>query len=526
MKLFGQHSKLWSAITMILVTLAVFTWLQSSPIFADPDSFYHTKITGMNRDFGMLDTFPWTQSSLYKVVFIDHHFLYHVILTPFVSLTNPLIGLKLATIIFATFSILAIMWLIIKEKSPLTWVWLIFLLTNSPLIFRLSLGKTPSLAIGITFIAWYFIVKKKYLVLFFWSWFFVWFYSAWPLIIIMIGAATVVEAIADSYEKIKNNGTTLKKFCGLIWTNFWNHKNKLLWLAGISGILTGIIINPYFPTNLIYLKQLFTMSLVGYYKFVAIGAEWYPWPIYELIEKIALPFLAWLIATIVMFLNLKKQTKLSWSSWLMTIIFFIYTAKARRQAEYLVPMAIISSALIFRDSLVGFSFKNWWKNINAWLPKPLQNKWFMIIFGIYLFIFLPIGFAKGPIAARNGLNNGFNFEYMKPASEWLQNNTLTNDIIFHTNWSTFTMLFYNNTHNYYITGLDQTFMYEYDPEKYRLWVDATTGQRSDIYDIAKYDFNAQWLLLEKKYSASLKYLNRDPRAEKVYQDDEVIIFKL
>ena len=526
MTLFSQHSRVWQTSLMIVVVVAVFSWLQSLPILADPDSFYHVKITIMNRDFGLLTDFPWTQNSLYKDAFIDHHFLYHVILTPFVSLMDLLIGIKVSALLFGSLSILAIIWLLKKETAPWPWLWLIVLITNSPLLFRLSLGKAPSLAIGAIFIAWYFIIRKKYLALFFWSWFFVWFYSVWPTIIIMIGVATIIEAIIDSYQTIKVSGATLKNFIKLMGRNFWSHKNKMVWLAGLSGLLAGIIINPYFPTNLIYLKQLFAMSVVGYYKFVGIGAEWYPWPLVELIEKISLPLLIWLLATLIMFFNIKKQTKLSWSSWLMTIIFFVYSIKARRQVEYLVPWSVISSAIIVRDSLKDFSIKAWWKNVHTWLPKPLQKKWCLIMLAVYLAIFLPIGLAKGLLTARDGLNNGFKLDYLQPASDWLQKNSQNGDIVFQTDWGTFPLLFYNNTHNYYLTGLDQTFMYEYNADQYQLWVDATTGKRPDIYDVAKYDFNAKWLLLEKRHAASLRYLNREPRAVKVYQDDEVIIYQL
>ena len=43
-------------------------------------------------------------------------------------------------------------------------------------------------------------------------------------------------------------------------------------LVGVvaAGCVVGLVINPYFPTNLLYLKQLFTMALVAYRKFIGI----------------------------------------------------------------------------------------------------------------------------------------------------------------------------------------------------------------------------------------------------------------
>ncbi|MFA4937542.1 MAG: hypothetical protein WC575_04660, partial [Patescibacteria group bacterium] len=62
--------------------------------------------------------------------------------------------------------------------------------------------------------------------------------------------------------------------------------------------------------------------------------------------------------------------------------------------------------------------------------------------------------------------------------------------------------------------------------KYQLWRDTVDGKKSDIYDIAKTDFNASWLLLEKRRLDMLKWVNRDSRFIKVYNDEDAIIFKL
>ena len=88
------------------------------------------------------------------------------------------------------------------------------------------------------------------------------------------------------------------------------------------------------------------------------------------------------------------------------------------------------------------------------------------------------------------------------------------------------MLFYHNSQNYYLTGLDQTFMYEYDKEKYRQWVRATKGETSRIYEIARGLFGASYLLLEKRTPAMLLWLNRDDRFVKMYEDVESIVYQL
>ncbi len=520
-------SKRWNIFLIIVITLSLFAWLQSTPTLADPDSFYHTKITMMIKDSGLPQDFPWTQNSLYKELYIDHHFLYHILLIPFINITNnPLAGIKLATILFATFSILTIIWFLYQEKTRWLWLWLALLLTSAPLLFRLSLAKAPSLAIGVTIIGLYIITRKKPIWLFIWSWLFVWFYSAWPLLILMLIVYTIIEAIHNAYQKIEQTGSTIYQFLNLILKNWWRKTNRLLFFSCLIGIVAGLVINPYFPTNLSYLKQLFTMSLVSYNKFIGIGNEWYPWPITELIAIIALQLLFWLMSSIFFFLNLKKQSKLSWTTWLLTIIFWLYTLKARRQVEYLIPLMIISSALIWRDVLDKTSLKMIWNKFISWLPNYLHSKTFATFMLIYLLLIIPLTIIKNITGPRQGLANGFALNHLQPASQWLKNNTPRGSIIFQSDWGTFPLLFYNNTHNYYLTGLDQTFMYEYDKNKYQAWVDATQGKRADIYEVINNDFRASWLLLEKRRLAMLKWVNRDSRFIKVYDDKDAIIFKL
>lgn len=523
----NQKNKFWATAIIILVVLAIFFWLQNTPTLADPDSFYHTKITLMIRDYGLPHEFPWTQNSLYKELYIDHHFLYHILLIPFISIfTNPLVGIKFATVLFATFSVLTIVWLLYKEKVKWLWLWLALLLTSAPLLFRLSLSKAPSLAIGITIIGLYIITRKKPIWLLVWSWLFVWFYSAWPLMILMLVVYTIIEAIYNSYHKIKQTGSTILNFINLIFKNWWNKPNRLLFLACLVGIIAGLVINPYFPTNLFYLKQLFAMSLVSYNKFIGIGNEWYPWPITELIAAIAAQLLIWIMATIFFFLNLKKQSKFAWATWVLAIIFFLYTLKARRQVEYLIPFMIISSALIWRDVLQETSLKKLWDQFISWLPNYLRGKTFVIFVLIYLLLIIPLAVIKNITRPHQELAHGFTLNHLQPASLWLKNNTTPGSIVFQSDWGTFPLLFYNNTHNYYLTGLDQTFMYEFDKDKYQLWRDTVDGKKSDIYDIAKTDFNASWLLLEKRRLDMLKWVNRDQRFVRVFADEDAIIFKL
>jgi len=500
-----------------VLILAVFAWLQTPQYLPDPDGWYHTRLATMLRDEGVVTAFPWTQASLYKEIFIDHHFLYHVLLIPFVSLSsNDLAGAQLATIIFASLSVMSVVWCLWRWQVPYWGVGLLLLLTSTPLLFRLSLVKAPSLAIGVTILAFYLIAERRLGWLFFWTWFYVWFYSAWPLVVVM----TVVWILVDGASEV---GAGFRA----VGQKFFSVSNLKLIGSVVGGVMAGIIINPYFPTNIQYLKQIFSMALVPYYTFVNVGSEWYPFNAFDLPEYLSYPLLVWLLAWLVAVFTWRKQTNLTRAAWLMAFLFLIYTLRARRQTEYFVPWMILSAGLSLRDAGLGRLTLSYLKNkFSSWLPHWLKARAVAVILFVYVIVIVPWGLAHGLRLAKALLAQGFSSQTLLGASNWLKENTPPRAKVFQSDWGTFPMLFYHNRHNYYLTGLDQTFMYEYDKEKYWQWVRVTKGETTRVYRAVKELFGADYLILEKRTPDMLVWLNRDDRFVKVYEDAEAIVYKL
>lgn len=519
---------------VFIVSLIVFSVLQAAPVLSDPDSFYHARLTTHLRDFNILREFPWTQSSLYKLIFIDHHFGYHLLLIPFVSVGPPLLGIKAATVFFAALTLLAAAWCLLKWRVPWWGTGVLLLLTASPFLFRLSLAKAPAIGIGIAIVGYYLVTTRKLSWLFWFAWFYAWLYSAWPLLLVMAIVYIAVESLdltrsvsrKTETEILNSKILKISHWLGGFLKAFFTPPNRRLFGVIILGYLAGLIINPYFPTNLLYLKQLFAMALTAYHKFLGIGAEWYPYNPFELVANTALPFGVWLLLTIAAFFNLKRQTILTKSTWWLALIFLFYTFKARRQVEYLVPWLILSSGLMMRDLWPLLSRPGIRAELLSWLPPALRGKLFKLFIIIYLAIVIPLGLGQGVKTAYNSLRSGYKLERLAGASGWLKNNTAPRSIVFQSDWSSFPILWYNNQHNYYLTGLDQTFMYEYNQSNYWLWVAASKGERRGLYKIARDNFGAAYILLDKDYPAMLLWLNRDKRFRKVYEDKEAMIFAL
>ncbi len=478
----------WGLVSIVSsVLLGLLAW---SPILSDPDSFYHAGLAVWLRDYGLLNYFPWTQYSFYSQVFIDHHFGYHLLLIPFVSLGGPLLGIKIATWFFASLT-LAVLWKLFQfYKVPYWGCFVPAVLSASPFLFRISLAKAPGLSIALLLIGYYLINQKNNKWLFWLAWAFVWFYGAWPLLFIVVVVFILGQYVFDNWLfKESNQSSLIKDYVWLIFS----------WLG---GTLAGLIINPYFPKNFLYLKQLFDMALRPYYSFLSIGAEWYPFPWTNLLAASTFVIGLWLLLTIVQAINwptLKKQTLIT---WLISLVFLIYTLRARRQVEYMVPVMALSGGLILKHNLN--QLVSWAASWRQFLPDFLKSNLFVFLLAVYLAIALPLGVVIGYGRAYLSLRQGFTYDNLKPAADWLKNHTPSNSLVWQTDWGTFPLLWYHNSHNYYLTGLDQTFMYAFSPVLYDKWRLAVKGDIKDgLYDLLTNDFKVDYVLLEKRTPAML-----------------------
>ena len=84
----------------------------------DPDSFYHLKMPLLMIQHGIIVNFPWLPLTIFKDHYVDQHFLYHVILVPFVFTWGPILGGKIAQALLASLVIVVFYWLLREQKIP------------------------------------------------------------------------------------------------------------------------------------------------------------------------------------------------------------------------------------------------------------------------------------------------------------------------------------------------------------------------------------------------------------------------
>jgi len=502
---------------LFLICFMYFFWLQYSPTLADPDSFYHIKIAQMMGEQGLFHTFPYLKFTAINANFADHHYLYHLLMVPFVTWLPPFVGAKLFHIILDSFLILTIFWLLKKFRVSGAFFYSLLLLFCEAFIFRMSLIKAQPLAMILSLLAIYLIVRRKYLWLALLSFVYVWSYGGWILVLIMAGLFVLVDAVFGR----KKGERFFKKLLG--------GENFKLIGGVVGGLALGLVLNPFFPHNLIfYWMQTVQIALVNYQDKIGVGAEWYPYNFKQFLENNFLISLLLIPAT-VLFLNyFKKLGVVVKFLFVLVIMFVVATIKSRRNIEYLIPFSVIFSAVVFSSMGYIDIAKKELRHFAGLFRKYVFGLKFIrqFLFLVVVIAIIYLGYNL-PMKSKRNLSNGLNYSYLEDGSKFLADNSEFGDVVINSDWDEFPMLFFHNSRNFYIVGLDPTFMYLYDAELYQRWADVTVGKRySEMYKIAKEELGAKFVIVVREHEAFIDNLDMNFYFAEVYRDKEVVIYKV
>jgi hypothetical protein len=129
-------------------------------------------------------------------------------------------------------------------------------------------------------------------------------------------------------------------------------------------------------------------------------------------------------------------------------------------------------------------------------------------------------------AARESLEGSKPYQQYAEASAWLEANTPAGARVFQTDWDDFTRLFFYNTHNVYILGLDPTYMQLYDSELYDLWVDISKGRVERPSEAISQRFGASYVLTDLKHKDFLREAEDDPNLIEMSRDEYAAVFRV
>ncbi|HSD13001.1 MAG TPA: hypothetical protein VLC10_05565 [Patescibacteria group bacterium] len=530
---------------VFLVVGAIYGYLQMTPSFMDPDSFYHVKMALLIRDHGLVKDFPWLPYTTLAKAYTDHHLLYHLLLIPFLTAFGPMAGAKVAAAVFGAVAMTAFYAVLRACGGRWPFVFTMLLATSSAFMFRMNLAKTSSLSIALLMFALLAIIKGKPVVLFFISWVYVLLYGGWPImamvVAVFLGTRAVIDRILDKHpvHSWAEPWFWRRLFRGsrAALADFFGASEVRHAAAALGGLFCGVVINPYFPKNLaFYWEQIVQIAVVGYKDKIGVGVEWYPYPSHALFLENGAIFLAMAVCVCLLIAMVfwndtvrrgattvtREEMSAQLSTFFLAAVFLILTMRSRRHVEYFAPFAMMSIGLFFTMLVKRLDVRTFLGRMRWLFPRPALLPVVVFTYLGFLFVFLGV---RDVVGTKMTYSGGIPWTKYEKAAAWLNAHVPEGAIVMHSDWDDFPVLFLHDDKHRYIIGLDPTFLYRQDPGRYWDWVDISSGKKgSDVAAAIVGEFQSRYVLVENDHEAMRKELDAAPGFTRVYQDDDARIY--
>jgi hypothetical protein len=221
-------------------------------------------------------------------------------------------------------------------------------------------------------------------------------------------------------------------------------------------------------------------------------------------------------------LRFRDKEKKAWAVWgalgIVALSFAISVFLTRRGADQFAPFAILAALCLFHQC------------------KGL-SKFTAVAFTLY-------GITITSLFLHSNLTRKakFNATDYRRGAEWLAAHSEPGEIVGHGVWSDFGPLFYWNSHNRYLGGMDPIFQYRYNPETY--WLMTVNCAARDLGKTSKFnpaivgdkeedistawprDLKTKWLFCASDWNIELQdELKKDKHTRIAYKDSSVVIFE-
>jgi len=470
-----------------VLIFGVMAWIEfGGPAILDNDGYYHIRWAAMLREsFPHLPAFkalPLT--TLDEQHYVDHHYLFHVLLIPF-TFGDLRFGAKLAAVVFSSLAIVSMFALLVAYRVRYRWLWLLPIVASSePFLYRFSMTRAPSLSLALLGVGTYLILKRKHVWVGLLSFVFVWAYSLFPLMLAFAVLYSVTVYLAE---------------CRI---DLWSA------LASAIGIAMGLVINPYFPKNLALFREHLFMKAGGAYA-VDVGVEWYPYETWVIVGSSALAFVIYFVALLAFDYRERARDLKPLFLLLVSAMLLLMAFKSRRFIEYWPPFAILFAAFTITPRIAQINYKSLVRTRDRVIAATAAAI-------VTMAVIVSLGFSVWQ-ARQDVKSEDDPFAY-KGAAEWIAANTPPGSLIFNTDWDKFPMLFHYNPNNTYIVGLDPTYMYDRDHELWKVYADITLGNEENPAPIIRDRFGCEFVVTPNAETDFMQVCNDSGDFERVYED--------
>ena len=486
----------------------------------DFDGYYHIKwareLWASMKSNTFPPAFPWLPlTTLNPQNYVDHHLMFHIIQIPFAAISDPRLGAKISSAFFGGLAVLSCYWLLMRYRIRYPLVWLIGLLAcSAPFLFRMNMAKAPPLAIIFLVIAIHLFFQRKYTLLLPLALVFTWTYDLFVLLIM----ATVfwVVTIAITEQRFE-----------------WR---PLVFV--LVGCAAGLIINPYFPKNLLQLAEHMKIKVTMSDFDTKVGSEWYPYDSWEFLGNSAVACMAMFVGYVTFEPSERRRAHYPIFLLLLSTALMIMTARWKRIAEYWPPFAVLFAGFTLQPWLEGYRPyltrlpKEILEELKPFLdregmPPPPKEKDLrdlvrtiaMAVVALLLSAFLSMNLK----ATVKEIEQSERHDYYRAGAEWLRANVPPGQIIFNTDWDDFPRLFYYDSSHYYVSGLDPSYLYEKNPDLSRLYDGITLGREEDPGQLIRDKFGARYVFSDNNHHDFFEHARLSGWFDIVYEDTECTI---
>jgi hypothetical protein len=489
----NRRNYVLDAVVALLIGLGFLGLVSSTPnIPAGYDAYRHVKLASLLMEApGTVMKDPWRLAFLWPKPF-DAWFGYHVLLAPFTRIFGLITAAKVfASLIFAAISFVLLR-LLQHFQVPFRFAWLMIAIAGSCITLHRATASRPFLlAILLVLVIAAFTFEDR------------------PL---AVGLASALLAL--SYSMF---------FLAAVVPGIWlvirrDSRAVRLMAFCVGGIAAGLLINPYFPENMLWAIANASVVIVAPKAHVEIGAELYSMSPGWLLMASWPVVLVWFAAAIV---RIRQWREVGFAPKIDLLFAVSLAALAGslqvvRTFDFFVPFGVVFAAVVLSPWLIRHQ-----KDV-AYICVP--------IFGLCaMYVFL---------AYRSGFES-VQFERYRAASEHLRTHA-PGELVANAQWGDYYYLFFWNSSNRYVIGIEPTATYRMDPKKYWIWrhmsdderftCDHETcaqAERSDIAAAVAGRLHARYIFTDHQWNPTLESVLRNRAGvTEAFRDSYFSVFRL
>ncbi len=483
---FGRWSSPLECAAAFLVCFGLVLWIEfAGPAIVDNDGYYHIRWSWILRQSAPhLPRFEWMPLTVLRPAdYVDHHFLFHVLLTPF-TFGDLRVGAKLAAPFFSAVALTALFALLVAYRVHFRWFWLALLAAGSEqFLYRMSMTRAPALSLALLAAGVWMILRRRLRLLALLTFAFVWMYGMFPLMVVFAFAYAVTVYLCERRIEL-----------GALY-------------ATITGAVSGLVINPYFPKNLILMWRHVRMVGTGV-PGVDPGTEWFPFDTWETLRWNVALCAAGFVALLVFDYRKRRDDNKPLFFLILATLFLVLNLRWSRFVEYWPPFAVLFAAFTLSEAV---------PQVRSRLQRLVMAA---------LVVTAGAALVMNVREARSDVRTETDPAAMRGAAEWLAQNTPAGSMVFNTGWDEFPALFYYNRRNVYVCGLDPRYLSEANPDLGKLYESVTRGQQEHSGQVIRGRFGAQYVVTNDSKDDFLEAARASGDFDTVYSDPNALVLQI